>query len=1121
MRFPLALCLSVSLSVSASGSQDPPLPAADKPHPAEVLRNRERRQLLERLRSEKTPGPRLAEAERAAARSGADRVLIILVEFGGPDTFEFIPSGPNKSTWEPIGKADSSEWAGSVGDCSKIISKYNITGPTKYTYSGPLHNQIERPRSAADSSGDMIWREDFSPQYYQDLAFGQGARFQYKRQDGSEVNEDRTGYSVNNYYRDASGGVYQITGEVLGWLKLPHSVWWYGADPCPGLRSGSTSSQDAGAIPNAGSLSTMVADALEATKRAYPNLNWAQYDADKDGLIDRLWIICAGLSESESSTLLNRTTYGEAAFWASSVNLPVPIAVVPGVRAGPVLVMPENSALGVLAHEYGHSLGAEDLYARGRPESSVSFWSIMSSDRVGYPQSTQPSTLDPWHLDMFGWLSPKIITDPGKEYVVRLGRASNFPGGPGVLRGVKIPLPEETASVAVVPRGRHQWWSGQRDMTDARMTLTGPISIPSNPSGPVTLSFDTAYEIEEEWDFLWVQASTDGGVNWRTLTNAHTTCRHVADWAGPGRGFPNDICAAKIGGFTGKSAGYPGWVTESFDLGEFLGRQVWLRFWYMTDTALVLDGFFVDNIRVTAGNLTLFSDDGEGGDAKWRYSETFRRHDGTYRYTHNYFLQWRDVGPEGGFDRGLGNPRWRFGPANAGLLVWYNNNRYTNNDLDRYLFHPPSFGPKGLMLLVDAHPEPYRDPAKIARGYENEAANLNSQLQARDAPFSLVESASFAVQPTWVERETRFPGSPAVSRFSDSMGYYPGLELVTLGPKEPAGKKWITRMYDSSAVVPSAKPYPVKAPGYRAGEEVLYDCWPYTELGTLGCIARGQNLSLNAHGGAGDPSETGGQYGWNVQILHQTPAVATLHIWNDPAAKGPALGVAHAASYQPGVVSPGLLVTIFGTNLGPAALATLQLNAAGLVDTTLGGTRVLFDGVPAPLIYASSPQVSAIVPYSVAGKSETEIQVEYQGRLTRKLVLPVAGSAPGIFTADASGRGQGAILNQDGSVNSASNPAAPDSVVVIYLTGEGQTDPPGVDGKPALEVFPKPVLPVTVTIGGLPAEVLYAGAAPYMVAGVMQVNIRIPAGMTPGSAVPVVVKVGEAASQPSVTLALR
>ena len=161
---------------------------------------------------------------------------------------------------------------------------------------------------------------------------------------------------------------------------------------------------------------------------------------------------------------------------------------------------------------------------------------------------------------------------------------------------------------------------------------------------------------------------------------------------------------------------------------------------------------------------------------------------------------------------------------------------------------------------------------------------------------------------------------------------------------------------------------------------------------------------------------------------------------------------------------------------------------------------MFFDGVAAPMIYSSALQVSCVAPFGLAGKTSTQIQVEYNGVRSNIVAVPVQAASPGIFTLDASGRGQGAILNQDNSVNSASNPATGGSIIVIYATGAGQTNPDSVDGRITGAQLPLPRLPVTVSIGGVDAQVLYAGAAPGLVSGVLQVNARIPAGLAATSA---------------------
>ncbi len=230
--------------------------------------------------------------------------------------------------------------------------------------------------------------------------------------------------------------------------------------------------------------------------------------------------------------------------------------------------------------------------------------------------------------------------------------------------------------------------------------------------------------------------------------------------------------------------------------------------------------------------------------------------------------------------------------------------------------------------------------------------------------------------------------------------------------------------------------------------------------------------------------------------------------------------VVNAASYSP-AVSPGELVAVFGSNLGPSAPVSLQLDASGSVDTTIGDTQVLFDGLASPLIFASDSQVNAVVPFGVTA-STTEVQVQYQGQASQSLPMIVVPAAIGIFSLNSSGVGQAFARNQDGSLNSPSNPAAPGSVVTFLATGVGQLSPTGVDGAVvSADNLPRPALPVRAMIGGQPAEVQYAGGAPGVVEGVIQVNLRITAGSQTGAAVPLLLQVGDSTSQPGITLAIR
>ncbi|MGH3184368.1 MAG: IPT/TIG domain-containing protein, partial [Streptosporangiaceae bacterium] len=230
----------------------------------------------------------------------------------------------------------------------------------------------------------------------------------------------------------------------------------------------------------------------------------------------------------------------------------------------------------------------------------------------------------------------------------------------------------------------------------------------------------------------------------------------------------------------------------------------------------------------------------------------------------------------------------------------------------------------------------------------------------------------------------------------------------------------------------------------------------------------------------------------------------------------------NAASLIPGPVAPGEIVTLQGSGLGPTPGVSGTITAAGAFATSAAGIQVLFDGVPAPLLYVSGSQINAVVPYEVFNRSTTNIQVSAMGVTSATLSLGVNPSAPGIFTASGSGSGPGAILNQDGSLNSVSNPASLGSIVSIYATGEGQTSPAGQDGRIIATDVRKPLLPVTVLIGGVPAtSVQYAGSAPGLVSGTIQVNVLLDDTIGKGSAVPVQIQVGSAVSPGAVTVAVQ
>jgi len=224
----------------------------------------------------------------------------------------------------------------------------------------------------------------------------------------------------------------------------------------------------------------------------------------------------------------------------------------------------------------------------------------------------------------------------------------------------------------------------------------------------------------------------------------------------------------------------------------------------------------------------------------------------------------------------------------------------------------------------------------------------------------------------------------------------------------------------------------------------------------------------------------------------------------------PPLSAVNAASLLPGPVAPGEIIVIFGAGLGPESGVAGALDSSGLLANLLSGAEVRFDGVPAPMFYAQYGQLNVQVPYTVAGNTVTQVQTLYQGSPTGSLDLAVADASPAVFPV---------VVNLDGSTNSAIDPTALGSILTFYATGEGLTNGPNVSGQAAVAPYPSPMLPVTLTVAGFPAQILYAGSAPGTV-GLLQVNARVPSGFIPTGPVAAELAVGSAVA-PDLTIWLK
>jgi trimeric autotransporter adhesin len=257
--------------------------------------------------------------------------------------------------------------------------------------------------------------------------------------------------------------------------------------------------------------------------------------------------------------------------------------------------------------------------------------------------------------------------------------------------------------------------------------------------------------------------------------------------------------------------------------------------------------------------------------------------------------------------------------------------------------------------------------------------------------------------------------------------------------------------------------------------------------------------TLTIYANSGQPGTFRGAI--TIQTTNNSVTVpVTLDATPSPTKPPQIASVVNAASGLPGALAPGEIFSLFGLGVG--------------------GT-LLVNGVPAPLLYTSSGQVNAVVPFEAGTSGIAKVKIAVAGVSSAEWGIPLAPAAPAIFTLNASGAGPGAVLNQDYSVNSAANPAAHGSIIQIFGTGQGVTSPPSLTGAVSTGAGNSAVLPVKVTIGGIDAIVQYQGAAPGLISGSLQVNAFVPPDVTPGIAVPLSISIGGLASQPGVTIAVR
>ncbi|WP_432036695.1 immune inhibitor A domain-containing protein [Streptomyces cucumeris] len=630
------------------------------------------------------------------AREKTDKIFTILVEFGD--------------------KVDNTTMVDPDGDGPKPPVKKYGGDP------GPAHNTIAEPDRKDDNSTD--WKKDFNRKHFQDMYFSKGKKKE----------------SLKKYYERQSSGRYSVDGEVSDWVKVDWNEARYGSNYC-----GQTNCSNAWDLIRDGV--NQWAKDQKAVGRTDAQIKadlskydqWDRYDHDNDGnfnepdgYIDHFQIVHAGEDESAGGG-----AQGENAIWAhrwyaygTDAGRTGPAENKAGgaqigdsgIWVGDYTMQPENGGLGVFAHEYGHDLGLPDEYdTSGKGESSVAFWSLMSSgswlgtgkDSIG----DLPGDMNAWDKLQLGWLN-HATAKAGKKSTHTLGVAEYNTKDKQALV-VELPAKPVTTEVVKPAEGTKQWWSGMGD--DLKNTLTRSVDLTGKSKA--TLDLQGWWDIEENYDYLYAEVSTDGGANWTPV-----------DGTADGKAIPRD--AGDKPALTGTSGAYK---KLSFPLDAYAGKKIDLRFRYQTDGGVAQKGFAADSLTLTADGSPVFSDNAEGDDNGWT-TKGFSRIGGSFTkdYPQYYLAENRQYVS---YDKTLKTGPYNFGwtstrpnwvehfPYQNGLLIWKWDTSQPDNNVSA---HPGT----GLILPIDAHPT----AEKWADG-----SLMRNRFQAYDSPFSRFASDGYTV----------------------------------------------------------------------------------------------------------------------------------------------------------------------------------------------------------------------------------------------------------------------------------------------------------------------------------------------------------------------------------------
>jgi immune inhibitor A len=652
------------------------------------------------------------------AETGTDRVFVVLAEFGQTAHSAF-----------PAGESDAQR------------------------DEGPLHNEIPEPDRSVDNS--TLWEEDYDQSYFEDMYFNR----------------------MKTFYEEQSLGTYSIDGEVTEWVKVPFNQARYGRDVCGDIACNNTwfLVRDALALWTQGRLdSGWSMQRIQDYLKTFDVQDRYDFDEDgdfdePDGYIDHFQVVHAGGDQADGDPV-----YGEDAIWSHRWYAQVePVGTGPqgggqfggvdvgsggvsdpdgaaieipdnptGVWVGDYTIQPENGGLSVFAHEFAHDLGLPDLYDTsgntGGAENSTGFWSLMSQSRGTARKDAgigdRPMPFGAWEKFQLGWL----------DYdVARAGRSSKHWIRPGQStkgeerNALMVLLPDKEVTTELgdpcATCGESYYFSGSGNELDTTMTR--------EVDGGGELTAQVRYAIEDGWDYAFLEVTTDGET-WESIPTSVSYAEEDQGGANPDG--------------TGISGTSDGWV----DLAATVPAEATgIRFRYLTDVALALPGFQVDEITLDGESIGT----AEGGPDGWTL-EGFTTTSGTEVSEHlNAYIV--DNRQYVGRDKLLKSV-YHFGDAEeeptdvdlyrqgAGALITYWDTSFTDNNVGD---HPGG----GLLLPVDAHPEFVHTPdGDLAR----------PRTSSFDAAFGTTRTKKQLID--WLGEPFELPAIRPVRTFDDTLDWW-------------------------------------------------------------------------------------------------------------------------------------------------------------------------------------------------------------------------------------------------------------------------------------------------------------------------------------------------------------